>query len=304
MTIGGGGRRVLLVSFGLISLAAVAIGAFVAASSGVPAGVWGRNIGAWAAGALLAGLLAAFARPSILPVFMWALPVGLAAAFLGPPQDGVHRWIDLGPLRVNAALFLTPAAVVALAGLAPGRRWPWIAALLALVILVIQPDASQATGLAAAAVSVAAVTFRRPLVRLPIVLAAGILAGVAWSRPDPLQPIAEVEGVINLAFDVSLIAAFAALLLLALMAVAPALLAWAGPRATRPAGWALSACLLAWILTPALGAFPVPLVGMGLSPIVGAWLGVGLLTALMKQAGLHGISTSPRSPDDTDGLSG
>ena len=31
---------------------------------------------------------------------------------------------------------------------------------------------------------------------------------------------------------------------------------------------------------PFLGAFPAPLLGLGMSPIIGAWLGVGLLAGL------------------------
>ena len=39
---------------------------------------------------------------------------------------------------------------------------------------------------------------------------------------------------------------------------------------------------LARRMAPAVGAFPVPLVGMGPSPILGAWLGVGLLAAAAR----------------------
>ena len=50
----------------------------------------------------------------------------------------------------------------------------------------------------------------------------------------------------------------------------------------RLAGAALSLCLAAWAVTPLFGAFPVPLVGVGMSPILGAWLGVGLLAAMTR----------------------
>jgi hypothetical protein len=33
-------------------------------------------------------------------------------------------------------------------------------------------------------------------------------------------------------------------------------------------------------LTPLVGTFPVPLVGMGMSPIIGFWLGCGSLIAV------------------------
>jgi hypothetical protein len=38
-------------------------------------------------------------------------------------------------------------------------------------------------------------------------------------------------------------------------------------------------------LAPALGAFPVPLVGMGMSAILGFWLGAGALAAAARRGG-------------------
>jgi hypothetical protein len=35
-------------------------------------------------------------------------------------------------------------------------------------------------------------------------------------------------------------------------------------------------------LAPAFGAFPVPLVGIGMSPVVGFWLGAGALAAARR----------------------
>ena len=51
------------------------------------------------------------------------------------------------------------------------------------------------------------------------------------------------------------------------------------------AGRALAVLLLGAAVGPALGHFPTPLVGLGLSPILGAWLGVGLLCAVMAEGG-------------------
>src|SRR5688572_18761303 len=96
-----GGPVRLLVVFGLLSLAAVGLGAWVCAASGVPMGSWLRNLIAWGVGGVLAaGLAFAGGRPPSLAVALVAAPVGLAATFLNPDQQGVHRWIDAGPLHV------------------------------------------------------------------------------------------------------------------------------------------------------------------------------------------------------------
>ena len=102
-----------LAGFGLLSLLTVAIGCAIAAAHGVGAGSWARNLVAWAVGAAAALVVAR--RPAILPGFLPAAAVALAVTLLNAPVDGVHRWIDVGPLHINAAAALLPAAIVALA---------------------------------------------------------------------------------------------------------------------------------------------------------------------------------------------
>ncbi|NBB62060.1 hypothetical protein GVN18_22580 [Pseudomonas sp. ODNR1LW] len=273
----------LLAIFGLASLAAVAVGAVVCALSGVSAASWGRNLAVWLAGGLAAAALAAAGRRVVSPgagltVAGLAL-AGLAASFFNPAQEGVHRWIDAGPLHVNVAMVVLPSLCVVLAA-TERRRAVWAAALLALLLLIAQPDASQAAALAAVTALVA--VFRAPgrTARAVIVLGATVAAIAAWLRPDPLQPVAEVEEILGLAFQLSPVVGCLALAGLAAFVAAPALVTVSAGR-LRLAGAALSLCLAVWAITPFFGAFPVPLVGVGMSPILGAWLGVGLLAALL-----------------------
>lgn len=273
----------LLLLFAALSLAAVAIGAWICAVNGVPAGAWLRDIAAWIVGAAGACLIAWKAPPASFPAALWAAPAGLVATLFSAAQQGVHRWVDLGPLHVNLAMVLLPAAIVGLAAVGTDRRWPWILAFAALALLVVQPDASQATALALPAALIAAFSIRRLSLVIAVIVTAGLLAALAWSLPDPLQPVAEVEGVIRLAFAISPLLAGLTLVVLAAVAATPALAARSSPSTTRVAGLALGLCLLLWAVAPFLGAFPVPFVGVGMSPIIGAWLGVGLLAALLRR---------------------
>ena len=271
----------LLAVFGLVSLAAVLAGLAICSAGGVPLTVGLRDIAAWAIGAVVAAIIALKVRRSALPVFLWLLPVGLLAGFLNPGIEGVHRWLALGPVQANVVMLLGPAFVVAFA--ARMDFWPtgsWLAILAALALTAAQPDASQATALAAVAVLAAWSFHARPRSRLILVALAIGAAVWAWQRPDPLAPVPEVEGVIGLAFAQSVSMGALALSLLILTAVAPTLAATA-PAARLPA-LSLALFLLAWAAAPFLGAFPVPFLGMGPSPIVGAWLGVGLLAALLR----------------------
>lgn len=278
-----GGAAGLLLLFGVVSLAAVVTGCAVAAVHGVPPGSWIRNLAAWAAGAAAAAGIAAAARPGVLPVLLWILPLGLAATFLGPDLDGVHRWVNLGPLHFNIAMLLLPPALVALAVPTQARLTSWIAVLASLALLAAQPDASQATTLAAVGALIAARTVGAPIARAGLIGAAALLAALSWFRPDPLKPVAEVEQIMGLAFALSPAAAALALLLLIGAAAAPIITTRQGAPPLRLAGQALGGCLMLCTAMPFLGAYPMPLVGMGMSPILGAWLGVGLLASLLRR---------------------
>lgn len=270
----------LLISFGLLSLAIVVAGIVISAANGVPVGVWARNGIAWIVGALAATGLAALKRRGVQQLAVWAAPAGLVASLLGPGIQDVNRWVGLGPLQLNVAMLLLPAAVVALAVLCRAGASAWVAGLTALVLLVIQPDASQATTLAAVAALVALAAIPKAPVRVTVVGVAAALAVMAWLRPDPLEPVAEVEGIFGLAVSLSPVLAAVAGLLILCVAAAPVVWGFLGSTSERLAGSALGLCLFLWAVMPFLGAFPMPLMGLGMSPIVGAWLGVGLLAGL------------------------
>jgi hypothetical protein len=230
-----------------------------------------RNPASWLVGAAAGLALMAWGGRRAGFTFAALALIGLTATFLFPGQEGVHRWADLGPLHVNAAQLLLPPALVACLQL--GRRGAWIAAAL-LVLLVAQPDASQATALAGALTVAVVVGQGHRGERAALATVALLAAGSAWLRPDRLAPVPEVEGIMSLASTASPLLAAAAW---ATTLGANAAFAWA-PNA-RPAGLALAAYGLLAALAPVVGAFPVPLVGMAMSPIVGLWLGAGMLVA-------------------------
>lgn len=268
-----------LAGFGLLSLFAVLIGCAVAATHGVAAGSWARNLVAWVVGAAVAWGVAR--RPAILPWFLLAAPAALAGTLLNAGQEGVHRWIDAGPLHINAAAALLPAATVALAAFGH-RRWSWLAAAVTLALLVLQPDASQATALGAGMLVVLAWLRASAAVRTCGAAAVVLAVAGAWLRPDPLAPVPEVEGIVALAWAWSPLAAAAAVVLLAATTLLPLWTAVAPEPRARVAALALSACCAAVALAPAFGVFPVPLVGMGMSPVLGFWLGAGALAAAQR----------------------
>lgn len=248
--------------FGAVSLAAVAIGCFVASAHGVPMRTWSLNLAAWAVGLGLAAVLSRTRFERWWPVLALA---GLVATFVAGGMAGVHRWIGVGPLHVNAAELLLPATVVALPR--DGKRLALAFAVL--VALALQPDASQAVAFAGGAIMILVLSGR---IWSAAFVAA--LAALSFLRPDTLAPVPEVEGIVGLAYTLSPVVAALAVLMLAGASLAPL----ANGRSPQACGLTVYLGLSA--LAPAFGAFPVPLVGMGVSAILGTWLGFGALMSV------------------------
>jgi cell division protein FtsW (lipid II flippase) len=287
------GRSQVLWVFTVASLAAVLSGSAALAASKVPVGSWCRNPVAWLIGAVV-GLGLMRAR-RLLPVAKVILAVALfsvAGTFLAPAQAGVHRWIDMGPLHVNVAALVLPPGIIGLAfcGIWTLAGLAFVLAMAALLIL--QPDASQATSfLVAVVVLFARSTGGRQVARLTAMAAVILVAAFAWTRPDPLLPVAEVEGVFSLAFAVSRALGAVAALALAAASFAPFAIRAAAGAAHRTAAVALTGYFVTAAICPAIGAFPVPLVGLGMSFPVGYWLGLALLLA--KGPLPHGVEVEP-----------
>lgn len=270
----------ILPGFALASGLAVALGCVAAAGADVPMGIWIRNPAAWLAGVAVAAAVTMRMRHMSPGLWLVAITSLLAVTLVAPGLEGVHRWLTLGPVQVNVAALLLPAAIVVLASsaLAP------LVAVAILAVLVAQPDASQATAFAIA--SIFALQGRGRWGGAASALGVG-LAIAAWLRPDPLRPVPEVEGIMALAWAVSPALAFLGAAALIASAAAPAVLVWREDPQTRNPALALSVYMLLTMLAPAIGAFPVPLLGIGMSPIVGSWLGIGCLalSARLNKAG-------------------
>jgi cell division protein FtsW (lipid II flippase) len=271
------------------SLVATLVGCWVAASHGAPGPVWLLNLAGWSLGAALAATLS---RGGLKIERWWPLIAlaGLALTFLSAGLSGVHRWINLGPVRVNAAELVLPSLIVTLAAGRDRRLLSFAVSLSAMAALALQPDASQATAFAGGSIVVMFLTHRLAPRWILAALLLAAIAVVSCFRPDSLDPVPEVEGIVRLAAAVSPAAAGLTILALAGAVLTPVFVArfHDGDQDGAPvkaAACGLTTYLALSALAPAFGAFPVPLVGMGVSPILGVWLGFGCLMALCRRNG-------------------
>lgn len=273
-------RRPARLPYLLGPVPALVVGALTMRMSDVPAGVWGQNVAAWVVGTLLC--LALWRTRSSPGRGRWVdlaavlTLAALAATLLAPGVEGVHRWVPLGPVRLHAAAVLLPLLLVAMHGLSQARGW-WLSAGVAVgvaLILLVQPDAAQATAFAAGCLVLLLPAAGRDPLRLACVLALPVLAGLSWLRRDPLAPVPHVEGIVGLAAGLGAGWAVAAVVALMLL---PLPFFHAARGAGKHAGLALGAYVAITVLAPVVGSFPVPIMGYGVSPIIGYLVGLGFL---------------------------
>jgi cell division protein FtsW (lipid II flippase) len=280
-------RAILL--FGAASLVSIAAGCVAMARSNLSPSMWSRNVVAWIVGAALCALLARFgrARGTWISAVAVAIPA-LVATFFAPAVDGVHRWLDIGPLQVNAAALFIPALIVALAALGHEKRIVFPALAIVAALLVAQPDASQCIALAIAASILLLRAHVAPHWKALAIAGAVSSVIVVCTRRDPLQPVPEVEQIFGLCAAVTPLLAILAALSLGAAALSPLTFASRDSNTARDGALALAAYFVAVSVAPFIRPFPVPLVGLGMSFPLGWWLGIGLLTALRH----HRVITS------------
>ncbi len=270
----------------LAPLPALVVGVLVMRRSGVNPAIWGLQLAAGLTMMMIcAGLRVAPQTTRRSPPWAWAI-VGPAALFLliatlfHPGIEGVRRWISLGPLQLHAAFVALPVLIIVVGRMATRdalRSANWIvlcAVATTAGVLVLQPDGSLAS---AFALAVAVLLFqRRPAFRSDWV-AAGIVVGgavLALSRADPLDAVPHVEGIVSLAASAGaawLTAAILALVLLPIPFIANA----ARRRDWRRESVALAAYFGIVCIASLLQPYPVPVLGFGLSPVLGYFAALG-----------------------------
>jgi len=268
---------------------ALLTGVLVMRAHGVPAIVWKQNL---VAGIVLtlASAVVLLAPRRRLPSALWLAISGvglvmLTATLFGDGLDGVKRWIALGPVTLHPAAIALPLMLIALGLLreagAFGRLVPFIG-LCALIVLALQPDAAQASAFGAALVALLAERRRRAATWL-IVFAIAIVVAWSWVRPDPLLPVAHVEGMFAMARASGVLWLIASMLALVLLPVPFLVAARIEKGSMRSVLLSLGVYFGIVCVAPLAGAFPVPLLGFGLSSIVGYFLALAWTNVRLRE---------------------
>jgi cell division protein FtsW (lipid II flippase) len=192
--------------------------------------------------------------------------------------QGVHRWIRIGSLTIHVASLSIPLVLVELDRILRDARLAIAFAVLLTVAatLAMQPDAGQATAFAGAGILLLAVHWKRNRIAVAVMLALLTLAGLSFLRNDPLAPVPHVEEIASRIAQQG--AAWAAAVVIALtLPIVP--FVTRTNRASTSAGLAVAVYLALATAASYWGHFPVPVLGYGMSPIIGYFAGWAWLRA-------------------------
>jgi hypothetical protein len=230
------------------------------------------NLAAAAAGLLLFAGMRYSPRPATRYTWYWMTIVSIAVllwTLASHGVDGVHRWVFLGGLGLHASAIVAPL-LLALVARAPGPYLAIATAVATAIILALQPDAAQASAFAAGC---AVLLLRDPKFG-PREITGGLVALigcvlVSLVRPDPLTPVRHVEGIFEVVSARGAAWTLLATVVLLLLPM-PYFLTWS--RRRRSLTLALGVYVAMVAIAPAWGTFPVPIMGYGVSPILGYFI--------------------------------
>jgi len=191
----------------------------------------------------------------------------LVLTFFNAGIDNVHRYVSIGAINLNIGSIVLPILLIELERTLRLKNW-WLIVLLSLgtiVILFFQPDASKVT-----AFSIASIYFlSKPITKniQYIILSVPIMLSIlAWYFIDDLPTVDYVEGILLMSKEIGPVLFILAVLSLTMLPLPFFLFK---TSVNQSISISLGIYFSIVLLSTIFGNFPVPLLGYGVSPIIG-----------------------------------
>lgn len=263
-----------LISFTL-TIPSIAIGVLAMYQNHVPFAIWGQNIGCLILMSVISFLLITHKsnitgnryNQLLLPAAICALVL----PFANQGMEGVHRWISIGAVKLNVAMIVLPMILLELYKVLKirGLTYAGVSAFIILLVLFFQPDASQLTGFAIPVMIMLSLNTRSKKIRFLITGVSVLFIVLSWIRLDHLPPVNYVERILVMVADMGWIWFVSGVISLAIL---PAPFLLLPPKNAVSVSRYIGCYYIVILLSTLFGNFPVPLMGYGISPIVGYYL--------------------------------
>ncbi|MBP1042374.1 hypothetical protein I6N95_15240 [Vagococcus sp. BWB3-3] len=285
----------------LIMLPAIFIGTMAMVKNNLPLSIWIQNIIIWMLGCFL-GLLflnlskkrkSTKSRSDFIPILMTILL--LIIPFFTSNSNNIHRWLSIGPILIYTASIFLPLAIIyfdkTIIHYPEGYTLGLV--LIILLILLFQPDAGQLTSFSCA---ISLIIFRKidkPVLKYTSLFVLIIFITLTWVFIDNLAPVSYVENILFLVKDMGMLWFIFGIISLILL-----VLPFFTLRAYHWSYVSLGVYFLTEILVTFFGNFPMPIMGYGISPIIGYMIA---MTYVIKHCNCGMNSISPMSKDARKG---
>ena len=238
----------------------------------VPYIIWGQNIVCFLFMSLIAfiSLIHKSVKPKehLRSYLLPALIFLLALTLINPGMDGVHRWISIGIIRLNVAMIVLPAILIEVGWILQikGFKTGLFISIGISCFLLFQPDASQLTGFAISAMVLLSARTRSKKLRIIIIIIFILPIVFSWLNLDHLPPVSYVEGIVSMVAQMGLVWLICGIISLAIL---PMHFLVFPPQNAKLVSRCIGLYFIVMIGSTWFGNFPVPIMGYGMSPIIG-----------------------------------
>ncbi|MBK6265255.1 hypothetical protein JKA74_09405 [Marivirga sp. S37H4] len=255
-----------------VPLPATILGVYTMIYFDVPTNIWLLNLTFVCLGVFIALLF--LKKPILLnninPFIVLAVSIILLlGTFYDSGIMNVHRWINFNSLQINIGLIVSPLILIQISRIT-NRTIAITFSAITTIIFLLQPDASLVS---AFSISICVFLFRKykaTLINISFLFFSLCMIGYSWYNLDNLEPVGYVENIINLTKEISLALFFSSMISLLLL-MFPFIYSY-----SKKDDLSISLGIYFFILLLAtfIGHFPVMLMGYGISPVIGYFIGL------------------------------
>jgi cell division protein FtsW (lipid II flippase) len=261
----------------IITLPSISIGTAAMYNSKVPTFIWAQNIACFVIAALISYLAISYKfkmrRSRFYSISILISILLIILTFIGPSISGVHRWVSIGITKFNVSMIVLPVIIIALWKLHQIKPLCFtITIIIAIAILLaIQPDASALTGFAIPIMIMLCSRSDKKILRASVMGILSILVILSWVFLDNLPPVAYVERIVSLLSNMGLVWLSLGIISLVIL---PAPFIFFSPENLKLPSICVGLYFIIILISTLFGNFPVPLMGYGISPIIGYFISI------------------------------
>lgn len=197
----------------------------------------------------------------------------LILTFISPSMEGVHRWVSLGIINLNISMIILPIMIVELWKLSQvkGLGVTLFLTIVISSILFIQPDASQLTAFSIPMMIILCNRSDKKVFQLAISIILTLLIILSWIFLDGLATVDYVENIVQLVANMGSVWLVVGVISLVLL---PMPFIFFPIKEVKLLSICIGLYFLIILISTVFGNFPVPLMGYGISPIIGYFFAI------------------------------